>query len=187
MVAPGGVARGACVVAPGGGMRGCSGGHVWLLRGHAWLLPGGACMVAPRGACVVALGGHVWLLQGSMRGCSGGCAWLLPGGMCGCSQGVCMVARGHAWLLLGGVHGCSWGGMHGIRQDTEIRSMSGWYASYWNAFLLFVTHCNENFKTNSLTFLEVCYIFLLTFKDYFPDIKKIKMCQNIMEQTPTER
>ena len=27
------------------------------------------------------------------------------------------------------------GGMHGIRRDTEIRSMSGRYASYWNAFL----------------------------------------------------
>ena len=40
---------GACVVAPGGvcvvalgGMHGCSlEGHVWLLRGCAWLLPGG--------------------------------------------------------------------------------------------------------------------------------------------------
>ena len=27
------------------------------------------------------------------------------------------------------------GGVCGIRQDTEIRSMSGRYASYWNAFL----------------------------------------------------
>ena len=28
---------GACVVAPGGGMHGCSGGHAWLLLGgHAW-------------------------------------------------------------------------------------------------------------------------------------------------------
>ena len=42
-----------------------------------------------------------------------------PGGMRGCSGG--------AWLLRGGV--C------GIRRDTEIRSMSGRYASYWNAFL----------------------------------------------------
>ena len=115
-----------------------------------WLLPGGrACMVAlggmhgcSRGACMVALGG--------MPGCSGGHVWLLPG--------VCMVApRGHAWLLGGmhgcsqeGVHGCSWGvcivaprgacmvapeGMREIRRDTEIQSMNGWYASYWNAFL----------------------------------------------------
>ena len=35
MVAPGGV----CMVAPGGGMCGCSPG------GHVWLLPGGVCVV----------------------------------------------------------------------------------------------------------------------------------------------
>ena len=51
--------------------------------------------------------------------------------------GGCVVARGgHAWLLQGGMRGCSWGGMRGIRRDTEIQSMSGRYASYWNAFLL---------------------------------------------------
>ena len=111
MVAPGG----ACVVALGGWgwgggvlgvrgvcgcsweggwacvVRGCSGGHAWLLPegggvcgcsgwvGHVWLL-WGACMVAPRGACVVTPGGHAWLLCGA-----------------------CMVA----W---GVVHGCCWGG-----------------------------------------------------------------------------
>ena len=75
------------MVAPGGGVRGCSGG---------------------RGACVVALGGHAWLLPGGwgMHGCSQGgvhgCSW---GGMRGCSSGACMVApRGHAWLLPGGGH-----------------------------------------------------------------------------------
>ena len=36
----------------------------------------------------------------------------------------------------GGMHGKGGGGVHGIRRDTEIRSMSGRYASYWNAFLL---------------------------------------------------
>ena len=147
-----GSSRGSCMVALGEGVHGCSegcmvasrgscmvapGGHAWLLQGvggmcgspggHAWLLLG-VCMVAP--------GGHAWLLLGrtcvvalgGMHGCSGGvhgcsrrCAWLLPGGMCGCSQGM--------------VHGCSWGDMHGIRRDREIQSMSGRYASYWNAFL----------------------------------------------------
>ena len=116
------------MVAPGGG------GHAWLL----W----GVCMVAP-GGCVVAPGGGVC-----------GCSWE---GVCGCSGqgggggGVCMVAPGgHAWLLWGGVCGCSRGvgGMRGcsgggehawlLRRDTEIRSMSGRYASYWNAFLLWV-------------------------------------------------
>ena len=60
----------------------------------------------------------------------GGACVVAPGG------GGCVVApqRGHAWLLWGGMHGCS-GGMHGIQQDMEIRSMSGRYASYWNAFL----------------------------------------------------
>ena len=48
-------------------------------------------------------------------------------GGCGCSGGgACVVAPGgRAWLL--------WRGMHGF--SDEIRSMSGRYASYWNAFL----------------------------------------------------
>ena len=66
----------------------------------------------------------------------GGHAWLLPGGVRGCSGGVCMVARGAFVVAPGG------GGMHGIRRDTEIRSMSGRYASYWNAFL-FTLFSNE--------------------------------------------
>ena len=74
--------------------------------GGVWLF-WGACMVAP-GECVVA--------QGGVHGCSGGCAWLLGG--------ACVVAPG------GGMCGHSQWGMHGIRQDTEIRSMSGRYASY---------------------------------------------------------
>ena len=66
---------------------------------------------------------------GSVRGDSWGCVVALGGGMCGCSRGgMHGCSGGHAWLLQGG-------GMHGIRQDTEIRSMSGQYASYWNAFL----------------------------------------------------
>ena len=77
---------------------------------------------------MVALGGHAWLLWevcmvalGGMHGCSGGACVVAP-------AGVCMVARGgHVWLL--------WGGMCGFFD--EIRSMSGWYASYWNAFLFF--------------------------------------------------
>ena len=106
-------------------------------------------------------GGRAWLLGGGMRGCSGGgmrgCS---RGGVCGCSGGACRLLRG-AWLLPGGVRGCShggyaWllggacmvapeggmrgcsgeGGVCGIRRHTEIRSMSGRYASYWNAFLL---------------------------------------------------
>ena len=58
---------------------------------------------------------------------------------------VCVVG-GHAWqegvcMAGGGVHGrgacvvgvCMMGGMHA--RYYEIRSMSGRYASYWNAYL----------------------------------------------------
>ena len=82
------------------------------------------------GACVVV---------GGMHGCGGG-VWLW--GVHGCRghvwlHGVCVVAGdmcgcgGHAWLQ-GGVCGC---GGACVGPD-EIWSMSGLYASYWNAFLL---------------------------------------------------
>ena len=100
-----------------GGMHGCSGGC-------AWLPPGGwVCVVAPRGACMVAP-------RGGMRGCSRGACVVAPGGgVHGCSRGSVHGSSqgGHVWLLPGG-------GMHGFFH--EIRSMSGRYASYWNAFLL---------------------------------------------------
>ena len=70
---------------------------------------------------------------GGMHGCRGVCmvggacvvargACMVAGGVHGC--GVCMVAGGHAWLWRGACIGYD-----------EIRSMSGRYASYWNAFL----------------------------------------------------
>ena len=122
--------RGACMVAPRegmrgcswGGMRGCSRGHPWLFPGgrawllpggHAWLLPGGVFVVAPRGACMVTPRGHVWLLWGGMCGCSQRVRMVALGGMCGCSRGACVVALG-GWLLQGG---CAWllqGGIHGF-------------------------------------------------------------------------
>ena len=68
-------------------------------------------------------GGPVWWGACEARGVhSRGHVW----------QGAC-IAEGHAWQ--GGMHGggacMAWGGMPGIR------SISGWYAYYWNAFLLF--------------------------------------------------
>ena len=64
-------------------------------------------------------GGHAW--QGGMRG-----------------RGVCMVGgmhgRGHALWGHAWQGACMVGGMRG--RYYEIRSMSGRYASYWNAFLL---------------------------------------------------
>ena len=62
------------------------------------------------------------------------------GSVCGYG-GACVVARGHVWLA-GGMHGCQGACVVArglcIGYD-EIRSMSGWYASYWNAFLLEIT------------------------------------------------
>ena len=110
MVAGGGVCgcRGACMVA--GGMHA---GGAWLLGGMrgCWGVHG--CW----GACVVVGGVHAY----------GGCAWL-PGGVHGC-RGACVVAGGAC--VVGGL--CVVAG--GCIGYDEIRSMSGRYASYWNAFL----------------------------------------------------
>ena len=82
-------------------------------RGCAWQ---GACVkggVHDRG-CVC--GGGDMCGRGSMHGREG------------CVAGACMA----------GMHGrgCAWQGMHAPpRGYDEIRSMSGRYASYWNAFL----------------------------------------------------
>ena len=88
-----------------------------------------------------------------------------------------MVAGGHAWLP-GGMHGCQ-GGMRGcwgvcmvagvvcIGYD-EIRSMSGRYASYWNAFL---------FKNNTAKFYflleraDLCWNFSRLLRDV-PDFQR---------------
>ena len=129
---------GVCMVAPGG--------HVWLLPGgHAWLL-WGACMVAlgRRGMC-----GCCW---GGVCGCSGGHAWLLLGG-------AWLLPGGHVWLLPGGVCGIWW--------DTEIRSMSGWHASYWNTslFKFFsiknTVHCtNIQMVTSGYQFMHLQFVHL---------------------------
>ena len=88
------------------------------------------------GACVIALGG--------VCGCSWGACMVALGGMRGCSRGVCVVAQGgHAWLL--------WGGVRGFFD--EIRSMSGRYASYWNAFL-FLKYIFEVESMATLSFVS---------------------------------
>ena len=116
------VAGGVCVVAWGGhawlpgGVHGC-GGHVWLLGGMHGCQ--GACMVAGGQPCVV---GRGWA---AVCGFWGAC--MVAGRACVVAGGACMVAGG--WW---GVHGS--GGGPCIGYD-EIRSMSGRYASYWNAFL----------------------------------------------------
>ena len=70
-------------------------------------------------------GGMCGFIQG------GGHAWFYSGGMHGFIWGACMVLFGGACMVLFGG-----GGVHGFFGYNEIRSMSGRYASYWNAFLL---------------------------------------------------
>ena len=78
----------------------------------------------------------------------------MAGGVCmagGCVHGRGMCGREDVCGGGGGMHGrgaCVAGGMHGRggmagghvwhappNRYYEIRSMSGWYASYWNTFL----------------------------------------------------
>ena len=75
---------------------------------------------------MVLFGGHVWFYSGGMHG-------FIWGGMHGFIWGACVV------LFRGDMRGFIWGGVHGFFSFfgyNEIRSMSGRYASYWNACLL---------------------------------------------------
>ena len=109
------------------------GGHVWRggLHGRGACMVGeGMCMaggVCGRGACMA--GGHVqpWGMRDK--------------GTC-MARGVCMVGgfpwRGHAWPPPPGGY-------------YDIGSMSGWYASYWNAFFLNI----RNFSIDMGTMINV--------------------------------
>ena len=125
-VAGGGVrGRGACMA--GGGMRGRGGVHGrggvrgGGVRGRGGVRGGGGM----RG--FIQLGGGVrGFIRGGMHGFIwGGCVVLFGGGVwVVLFGGACVVLflGGHAWFF-------SFSGYN------EIRSMSGRYASYWNAFL----------------------------------------------------
>ena len=138
-----GCGRGACVAggcAWQGGMHGRGACTVGAVCGRGACVVLGVCMVGEGGmygweACME--GGGVW-----QRACVvlGVC---MVGGMHGgeaCMEGM----DRHAWwgcAWQGGIHGGVGGicGMHAPQQilrDTVMWSMRGWYASYWNAFLL---------------------------------------------------
>ena len=110
-----GCSRGACMVAPEG-VRGCSGGVcVVLFGGHGFIWGGMHGFIW--GVCVVLFGGHAWFY------------W-----------GACVVLfGGHVWFYSGGMRG-----FFTFFGYNEIWSMSGQYASYWNAFLFvrFLTTSN---------------------------------------------
>ena len=83
--------------------------------------------------------GHAW---------QGAC---VAGGMHG-SWGVCMVVGGCAWqedMRGGGGHACH---AHTPGRYYVIRSMSGQYTSYWNAFLF--THLSEHHVF--MAFINAC-------------------------------
>ena len=129
---------GACMVARGQwayvvarGMCGCQGALCMVAGGHMWL-PGAymaSWQCVANGACMVK--GDMWAKGGGMRGKRGACV----------AKGACVV-KGGACMAKGGVHG-EGVSMCGIQRDTEIRSMSGRYASYWNAFLCFIYMYNN--------------------------------------------
>ena len=116
------------------------------VRGFIW----GGVRGFIRGACVVLFGGRAWFYSGGVRGfIQGGREWFYSGGHAWFySRGACVVLFGGACVVLfRGVRGFIGGacvvlfrgGVRGFSSFcgyNEIRSMSGWYASYWNAFLL---------------------------------------------------
>ena len=128
-VCEGYVFTGVCLSKPGGG------GRVWFylggmhgfIGGHAWFYLGGGMRGFIRGACMVLFGGVG--MRGFIRGA---CIVLFGGVPCYYSEGACVVLfGGHAWFYSGGR---AW--FFQFFGYNEIRSMSGRYASYWNAFLL---------------------------------------------------
>ena len=139
-VCEGNVFTGVRSVHGGGGVHGqgpcMAGGHAWAGGMYGWRACMGRGMDEQGWACMaggMCRRGHVW--QGGMHG--RGCAW--QGGMHGRGHvwqgGVC--DRGHVWwgVCMAGAYvagGHAWqGGIHGRRDE----HCSGWYASYWNAFL----------------------------------------------------
>ena len=111
---------------PGGGVHG-------FIRegGHAWFYSGGGMRGFIRGGAWFYSGGVRGFIRGGMRG-------FIRGGMRGFIQGGAGVSGfmrgGRAWFYSGG-------GVRGFSSFcgyNEIRSMSGRYASYWNAFLYYM-------------------------------------------------
>ena len=135
-----------------GFIRGCMvlfGGHAWFYSGGVWFYLGGHAWFYLGGHAWFYSGGHVWFysgggfIRGGVHGFiqqRGACMVLFSRGACVVlfSRGACMVlfSRGACMVLF------SRGGPHGFFSFSgydEIRSMSGRYASYWNAFL-FMTY-----------------------------------------------
>ena len=139
-----------------GGVCGFIGGHAWFylggMHGFIW------------GACMVLFGGrYAWFYSGGMPGfiwgvcvvLFGGHAWFYLGGMCGFIWGACMVLLGGMLGFIRGVCGFIGGRACFFRffRYNEIRSMSGWYAFYWNAFLFVFNYFLPRFYFTFYDFL----------------------------------
>ena len=139
----------------GEGMHGFIWGRVWFYSGGAWFYLGGVWFY---------LGARAWFYGGGVHGFIRGVCMVLFGGSCVVLSGGCMVLSGrHVWFYLG-EGACvvlSRGG--GVRDFSsffgynEIRSMSGRYASYWNAFLFNLIFVSEGLDV-LLSVLFTCYI-----------------------------
>ena len=146
------------------------GGCAWFyLGGHAWFY---------LGACMVLFGGGVHgFIQRDVCGFIRGCVWFYLLGCAWFYSGVCVwfYLGGHAWFYLGGacvvLFGGGMCGFFSFFGYNEIRSMSGRYSSYWNAFLFqynFVYSCLliRNFRYGYSIPLTVVFcrnVFLIMF------------------------
>ena len=99
-----------------------------LFGGACGFIRGGGCKWFNSGGGMHGFIQEAWFYLGGMRGFIwGACVVLFGGG------GTCMVLfRGVCFFWGGGVRG-----FFSFFGYNEIRSMSGRYASYWNAFLYY--------------------------------------------------
>ena len=115
-------------------------------RGRAWFSRGGVRNFFG-GACIIFWGGVRGFLGGGMRNFFGGAACIIFSGGAACvifSGGACVFFSGGACVIF-------WGGVHNFFQFffyNEIRSMSGRYASYWNAFLFLMLDAGKTLFEN---------------------------------------
>ena len=151
-------------------------------------------------ASVILFMGWVCVAGGACMA-GGGCVW--HGGAC--VAGVCMAGGMHdRGCMVGGVHdreACVAGGMHGRwgaciageacmaggmcgRRDDHC---SGWYASYWNAFMLLL-NSYEVIETKILnimiSFHGHCMGFLITIPCYVYT-SSLRNFLSLLEATPT--
>ena len=110
------------------------------------------------------------------------CPW--GGGGCVVAWGACVVAPGgwgRVWLLPGGMRGFF----------DEIRSMSGRYASYWNAFLFCVLFQEAATYRMNRSVLRNTQLMtagqVLTLRHLSTTHRKLKQAARIFYRRPTRR